>query len=113
MRPPWLTTRRLMVVVAAVGAVLGVSRWVAWVIRCERTAALYGKLEANYDTSASAGTAFELTDPRGESDRQFNAHNKRWAIYSRRLRSKWERAALYPWLPVAPDPPPPNVSLLR
>ena len=30
------------------------------------------------------------------------------AEHNARLRHKWERAAARPWLPVAPDPPPPE-----
>lgn len=30
------------------------------------------------------------------------------AAYHRVLKAKYERAALYPWLPVKPDPPDPE-----
>jgi hypothetical protein len=33
---------------------------------------------------------------------------RRRSEYHRRLRRKYERAARYPWLPVAPDPPEPK-----
>ena len=37
------------------------------------------------------------------------AERCRWeAAYHDRMRQKWERAARYPWLPVAPDSPPPK-----
>jgi hypothetical protein len=35
---------------------------------------------------------------------------KRLADYHAKLRKKYERAARYPWLPVEPDPPEPQIS---
>jgi len=32
---------------------------------------------------------------------------RRFAVYSSRLKAKYERAVYLPWLPVEPDPPPP------
>lgn len=37
--------------------------------------------------------------------RQLLSHGRERADFHGRLRKKYQRAALYPWLPVAPDPP--------
>jgi hypothetical protein len=48
-------------------------------------------------------------DARGErGDPQRVARGEQMATYHRGLRIKYERAARYPWLPVAPDPPEPD-----
>ena len=45
-----------------------------------------------------------------ESDyiREAIARATRWACYHAKLKTSYERAAPYPWLPVEPDPPEPD-----
>jgi hypothetical protein len=44
---------------------------------------------------------------RAESVEEMRAKWKRWADYHAAMRHKYERAAMYPWLAVEPDPPEP------
>ncbi len=85
MKLPRLTIRRLMLVVAIAGLVLGVL--------VERRARFL-RIAARHKIPAS--------------DPAFNYRGfyiPRRLIYHGMMESKYERAARYPWLPVAPDPP--------
>jgi hypothetical protein len=42
-----------------------------------------------------------------EEKRRMVDQARRFAAYSSRMKSKYERAVYFPWLPVEPDPPPP------
>jgi hypothetical protein len=102
-RTPRITLRLLMILVAIVAIVLGTER--VWRQRafCLKTAAFHGQYEVLYsggipdDISTDDASVFMLVmRPRKES-----------ADYHARMRQKWERAALRPWVQADPDPPRP------
>ena len=84
MRLPRLTTRRLMVLVA-VAAILA-----AGAVEGERRRARFHELAVYY------------------SWRLLRSSTARHGAYFAMMRQKYLRAARYPWLPVPPDPPPPE-----
>src|SRR5437763_13286762 len=49
----------------------------------------------------------EATDSDSENRGRLSYFDQ-WASYHAALRRKYEHAASYPWLPVEPDPPPPE-----
>jgi hypothetical protein len=86
------TVRRLMVAVAIIGSALGItierrerSRWIA----------------------AHHRAAVPKLLPR---IKPFGMEDKRWRLleWHGSMARKYEHAARYPWLPVAPDPPEPR-----
>lgn len=88
------TVRRMMIAVAIVAAMMG---WFALQRRAERfqqRAALHGR------------EAEEIQDYR-EMGIDEPLLNKRLA-YHTEMRRKYDRGVLYPWLPMAPDPPEPK-----
>jgi hypothetical protein len=90
-----LTVRGLMVAVAIVGVVYGVM-----IERHSR----FRKLASRHQAEGEKLLKMPIISFSGSEDdpvvRRFEWH------YSRQL--KYERAARYPWLPVAPDPPEPE-----
>jgi hypothetical protein len=92
-RPPYrFRLRSLLILVALVAIGLGGMRWTS------RRASEFGRLALDYRDSAKM------------SEVAFATGNRRLgpiAVYQRKLQRKYEYAAAYPWLPVAPDPPPP------
>ncbi len=106
MRPPRFRLRTMMILVAVLA--LSLSAAVLWLRREQyrRLAEVYSLTEKvlRVDSHMARGTAaFPLLDLSDSMDR-----NARQADYYARLRRKYERAATRPWLPVAPDPPPPE-----
>jgi hypothetical protein len=111
MRIPRLrfTVRRLMLAVAVVAALLGCAdlwRRREHYRRLAETHALsemvlrVDSVMARGDPTGGPGVRLlDLSDSLEEA--------AKWADYHAGLRRKYERAARYPWLPVAPDPPPP------
>lgn len=88
MRMPRMRVRTLLLVVAAVAIALACTQWFDSVTRRVTN---YRELEAVH--------ARVSADAASRSDRKLAAHHD-W------LRRKYARAARYPWLPLAPDPPP-------
>ena len=115
MRLPRFTTRRLMVLVAVVGIVLGVT------VRLHRLragheahAAKFAEREALY-RSMLAGFDRWVVKCRGlkTEDDSETLRLRRESIVTGReyyaaLRRKYDRATQYPWLTVPPDPPAPD-----
>jgi hypothetical protein len=104
MRLPRLTTRRLMALVAVVALVLAstvtllrhlISRGREFEGRAE--VYKYGSLA---DQDCGCAVALPTTPE--------TLRRERMRAYSARLYRKYRRAALYSWLPVPPDPPPPK-----
>ena len=98
---PRMTTRRWMIAVAATASALGALQW----RRSE-----FESLAASHESRTIAVVTVKngrrtFTDQRGRRLTPVEAKrsNWRWA-----LSQKYERAARYPWLPVPPDPPPPE-----
>lgn len=89
------TVGRMMVVVAVVALASG---GVAWQGRMRRLSAEYEWRYLEY-AEIYSGPWPRRRSPRPLSDRE------RWRV---EMRDKYSRASLYPWLPVAPDPPYPR-----
>ena len=98
MRLPRFTTRRLMVLVAVVALAFEAERLLRWRAHCLMKAEVHAD-RANDFISGLTEVCFENETPgmRGRLQRHWTA-----------LAEKYRRAARYPWLPVAPDPPPPR-----
>ena len=91
---PRLTARRLMILVAVVGLVLGGLA----LVRRRRAYAL--TMVARYQE--------KLMDTRSWTTQvKFEAATPKWLYYRERY-SKWRSAAASPWLPFEADPPPPE-----
>ena len=138
MRLPRMTTRRWMIAVAAValmssGAVAGLRirrRHVEFLARVqshtqmERFCALSEHQQRAYIKTWADSTMLLLRmqerfgldsgigkeDARNEleSFRRKVANWRRWTSYHTAMARKYRHAARYPWLPVEPDPPPPE-----
>ena len=94
------TVRWTMVAVAVVGLLL------ASAIMLRRSREFGSRAEEQADFEA--GSLEYADDARGErGDRQRVERGELMATYHRGLKLKYERAARFPWLPVAPDPPEP------
>jgi hypothetical protein len=89
LRCPRFTVRRMMVAVALLGLALG--------FLAERRARFL-RIAARYEQATLAYRTYGgFYMPRG-------------FFYDLEMESKYKRAARYPWLPVMPDPPEPNIS---
>jgi len=107
MRLPRMTTRRWMIAVAVVGLVLTG-------LDLERRRSRYRGLAAHYRTLVAGVQEIEGGPLAGKMFR--NPPGKSYAVvesrdlvqFRRTMAAKYERAARYPWLPVPPDPPPPE-----
>ncbi len=99
------TVRRLMVAVALAAVAIG---GVAWVARVERLASEYRRQYARHSAEVQryGEEASKALGLGGGRERHVRA--SRLAAYHARLESKYGRAAHNPWLPVEPDPPPPE-----
>src|SRR5262245_21410608 len=102
MRLPQFTTRRLMVLVAVVAVSLCGARLWSRSVEYERRAAKHAAAAARL----LAWQIFPEEDDQGM--RQMGEHAWRLGRYHATLKQTYERAARYPWLPVPPDPPPPD-----
>ena len=87
------TVRRMMIAVAIVGVTIGV-------LAVRRSAFL--RRADHYHRVSRSYIALQLPTPPGEFP---DASYWRQIIWAGKMRAKYERAARYPWLPVAPDPP--------
>jgi hypothetical protein len=96
------TLKRMMVAVAVVALAIAAVRW-------ERS---MEALSADYSQHALAHRAKVADDHfamlRTSSDPRAAELFERRKAYRRAMAEKWNRAALYPWVPVAPDPPEPK-----
>lgn len=114
MRLPRLTMRCLMVLVAVAAFLLWSyqvsQRWVD----CRNKVEHYGTVSAMQAAQAnelrqqarlwrSRGSTSQATE--ADSDAE---HLEKWSAYDAAMKRKYERAARSPWLPVLPDPPPPE-----
>jgi len=95
MRLPRMTTRRWMITVGVVGVMLG-----TWLGMCrrreqfERMAHIYDSPPAPIFMNAPSGDELARAD--------------RLVIWRIEMAEKYRQAARRPWLPVSPDPPPPQ-----
>lgn len=115
MRLPRMTTRRWMIAVAAVAILIQIVRL---------SATSYDRWQSAYSHQLFADTMRTNVDAirrwiaRSSSqgapsaaiaeEKAALARDQEWAEYCAGLATKYRRAARYPWLPVEPDPPPPN-----
>ena len=95
MTRPRPTIRRLMVAVAVVAVVLALFEWMG------RRGRHFGRLAYENRTQAELNEVSWAVGNRNLPYRTLAAHR-------RKLQEKYERAARYPWLTVAPDPPEPQ-----
>jgi len=100
MRLPRFRHRTLMVAMAVVGLALGMSARRA---RFQAIAADHKSRTAMI--GAGDLLVMEWFDARGR-----RVKSRQLSQWHAALARKYERAAHYPWLPVAPDPPPPNAE---
>jgi hypothetical protein len=120
MNRPRMTTRRLIVVVAIVGSVLGAEacrrRLASASARQHAKATMCRAIAETHKLSAELAMANrklseafpEMANPTADMDDKMIARCRRLSAYYRDLEAKYDRAARYPWLPVAPDPPEPE-----
>ncbi len=92
------TVRRMMIAVAAVGLMLGA--YMACLARAER---FKGRQEWHFDHASKI-----LQDTPREMDETAWRRLKVRFGWNADMYHKYERAARYPFLPVAPDPPEPE-----
>jgi hypothetical protein len=95
-----------MIAVAMVGLLAG------GIVEAKRRRARFHQLVVHYTQRELQYSVFSYSGPGGEHMRkQWAAHLQRTAnrrVYYAEMRQKYRLAEKYPWLPVAPDPPPPK-----
>jgi hypothetical protein len=104
MSRPRFTLRRLMVVVASFAVIFGSVPMCVRSLEYSRMAEDQARIEGWYGGPAIESQPLANKQPRDE----WASTCRDIAAKSRVLRLKYERAALYPWLPVEPDPPKPE-----
>src|SRR5262245_7278887 len=109
MRLPRLTTRRLMVLVATVGIVLGLeTRRVQFL-----DLASYHSEQAMQTMRFRCHGVWITRDVFPDLPSGTEAYPTTQSDWHAGLADKYARAARRPWLPVAPDPPPESTKLTR
>jgi hypothetical protein len=117
-----LSIRWMMVAVALVGVAFGGEEFRRRRASFLFEAEIYGEVESDFAKSAREGSrrcgawrigrsSEELREHRAQEEvfqASWRAEAQANATYYRSLRLKYERAARYPWLSVAPDPPAPE-----
>ena len=101
MRLPRLTLKRAMLLVALVAVTLGVGG------ECIRRRSRFLSLASSHAAEACDGRIVPLALRTQMTEAELAAYGERrlaWEEYHNGLVAKYERAARYPWLPVAPDP---------
>ena len=113
MRQPRMTTRRWMVAVAIVAILIGVG------LELSRRSRRFARLAADHSNGALEhfGTLMAFgggpppnrdVPPAGLGPARYLHRAKALLNYHSELTEKYQRAARYPWLAVAPDPPEPD-----
>src|SRR3954469_25325987 len=107
MRIPRFRVRTLMIAVAVVAVALGAGR------RRQRAPTFLQRAAEFAERETTSWLMVEASCRRNPLPGLIVVHedpmrHRWWALYLGRLRRKYERAARYPWLPVPPDPPPPE-----
>jgi hypothetical protein len=91
-------------------AIIALSLWAKFQIEARRSR--FSQLVRQYYDQRMVASAFSYSGPGGAvMERLLKAYEVRRAAasaYYTELIQKYERAARYPWLPVAPDPPKPR-----
>jgi hypothetical protein len=116
LRPARFTVRRMMVAVAILAFLFAliIEGPRLWVLRQHYLglAEKYGYWETRINGAVGIRqeiTYYSMSQPRGpEPSPARLAEMKAQADYYTRQRTKYEHAARYPWLHVAPDPPAPD-----
>jgi hypothetical protein len=106
MTPPRFRLRTLLIAVAVAGIVSGLAALRQRRAHFLELAALHERAESEPRVISVHFREEVPVEERMKVWRQINASDKR-AKYHHLLRVKYECAAARPWLPVAPDPPPP------
>jgi len=102
------TVRRMMVAVAVVGLLLATGMWAAKMWRLSRGHRAITSSHATLEAEVRFWVAEWERCPGSALRTQMMGEQARKADNSRRMMLKYDRAACYPWLPVAPDPPEPE-----
>jgi hypothetical protein len=101
--------QRMMLAIAVFAIALYVGLSYRLSVDYRRRARFYARVGASALVRArnvQSGAA-RLDGYTAEQKQRMVDHARRLAEYSSRLKSKYERAVLLPWLPVEPDPIPP------
>jgi hypothetical protein len=105
----WLTVRRLMIVVAVVAMLLG---GVVWLRQCREAfherGLRYFHACVEHSTSLSKLLFVSHQFPKLPFDTRPAGAHVRLMEHYKFMAEKYLSAARYPWLPVEPDPPPPE-----
>jgi hypothetical protein len=110
MRLPRMTTRRWMIYVVVVALSVAGEQMRRRAVQYRRQAERHAKIELACRQAAARLPLMKPSDFRfycGTMVRDL-LRTPRLAAYHADLRCKYEYAARYPWLPVEPDPPPPE-----
>jgi hypothetical protein len=99
MRPPRFRLRSLLIAVAILATLLGVG------VKLRRDAAQYDRLSRRHSGEAGAWELRLAGRVVGPSQARAILGRAHWHDA---MAEKYRRAAARPWLPVAPDPPPPE-----
>lgn len=105
------TRRRLAVALLAAALVVPAGVMVRRAIQYRRAAGYFANLEILYQNLIRVNERMLLSaaDARSRQARKESIERFRTLTeYHGRMRRKYEHAAHRPWLPVAPDPPPPQ-----
>ncbi len=104
------TVRWLMIATAIVGLLLAGGRWSVemWMERQRRLEQVAEQTRRMIGIRSEISRGRKLLATRSEPERTraakaIDAYERRKIEYHGRLRTKYERAALLPWLPVPPD----------
>ena len=97
-----ITVRRMMVAVAIVALGLAVVRWMR---SMDALSANYHHRALSHYVKLSNDHFLMLQLPDDPRDDKWLDRRK---TYRRAMAEKWNRAALFPWLPIEPDPPEPE-----
>src|SRR6516162_3210080 len=105
MRLPRFTVRRLMVAVAILPLSL---RAILWVVEMRTRSALYDRRAFEFAHSTARSGSIALTKDGREVNLYDDENDWLHDAWACTMAKKYWRLSDYPWLPVEPDPPPPE-----
>ena len=105
MKLPRFRTRTLMIAVAVVGLTFG---GLAGLLRMEQRRQTFRALARNHQHREIVNNLTLVGLVAHRAAKADTERHRMLAEYHRALNQKYRRAALYPWLPVPPDPPEPK-----
>ena len=96
-----ITIRKLMILIAVVAVIV-----FGFVLR--KKSYDYQALAERHDEISWHFASIDEASMASSAHLPITSHRIEAAAYHQRMKAKYERAARYPWLPVAPDPPEPR-----